>query len=288
MYDAWQNQLEAIASAMRLHRINIAFVSSLQASQYLDSLGIKDFRSYWVPEAVTVSNYKWNPYSERKIDILQMGRRWDEYHFEIEELCRKNHWTYLYEERPGENIFPTRQSFIDGLASAKISICVPSAITHPARSGTISTVTWRYFESMASKVLILGKIPDEMKQLFDYEPVVEIDMSNPKEQLREVLTQYADYIPLIERNYAFVQQNHQWQNRIELMQKYFVDFEQTTALSLPPQRVIFLRERVAKTYTSSLASVSSLPIALGSGAPDDLGFTQSQKHLAEWYHRPRD
>ena len=183
MYDAWQNQLEAIASAMRLHRINICFISSLQASEYLDSLGIENFRSFWLPEAVTVSSYECRPYSDRKIDILQMGRRWNEYHFEIEELCQKNHWTYLYEKKAGENIFPTRQAFIDGLASAKISICVPSAITHPARSGPISTVTWRYFESMASKCLILGKVPDEMKQLFDYEPIVEIDMNNPKQQL---------------------------------------------------------------------------------------------------------
>lgn len=78
---------------------------------------------------------------------------------------------------------------------------------------------------MASKCLILGKVPDEMRHLFDYEPVVEIDMNNPKQQLQEVLDRYLEYIPLIERNYAFVQRNHQWQNRIDLMQSCLVDFE---------------------------------------------------------------
>jgi hypothetical protein len=90
-------------------------------------------------------------------------------------------------------------------------------------------MTWRYLQSMASKCLILGKVPDEMRQLFDYCPIVEIDVDDPEGQLRQVLSEYMSYLPLIERNYAFVEKSHQWPNRIEMMQQYFLDFERNVA-----------------------------------------------------------
>jgi hypothetical protein len=225
MYDAWENQLAEIENAFRVHRINIAFLTSLQATEYFNGRGIERFAAYWVPEAVTVANYRCKPPLERRIDVLQMGRRWDAYHDAIEQFCEREKLVYLYEKTPGEIIFPTRQEFLEALAGSKISICVPSSITHPWRSGKIATMTWRYLQSMAAKCLVLGRAPEEMKQLFDYDPVIEIDMSNPSGQLREVLNNYSHYLPLIERNYEFVQKHHQWPNRIALMQAGLEEFD---------------------------------------------------------------
>jgi hypothetical protein len=70
-----------------------------------------------------------------------------------------------------------------GLANSKISICVPSDITHPERTGNISTITNRYLQSMASKCLILGKLPHDMLHLFDYNHIIEIDEENPVLQI---------------------------------------------------------------------------------------------------------
>jgi hypothetical protein len=229
MYDAWENQLQKIATMFRVQKINIAFVSSLEATEHFNSLEIEQFKAYWVPEAVTCTNHQWKPFKQRQIDVLQLGRRWDQYHFAIEEYCRENQIQYLYEKIRGEIIFPSRQAFIEGLSDSKISICVPSAVTHPARSGRISTMTWRYLQSMASKCLILGRLPDEMKHLFDYNPLIEIDLSRPKEQLREILDQYEDHIELIERNYAFVEKHHQWTNRIETIKQCVEDFRRNHA-----------------------------------------------------------
>lgn len=225
MYDAWENQLAEIERTFRRHRINVAFVSSLQATEYLNTRGIERFAAYWVPEAVTLTNYRSKPATERRIEVLQMGRRWDAYHDAIEEFCRREKLVYLYEKHPGEIIFPTRREFLDALASSKISICVPSSITNQARSGKIATMTWRYLESMAAKCLVLGRLPEEMKKLFDYDPMIEIDMSNPRGQLRDLVDNYLDYLPLIERNYEFVQKNHQWPNRIQLMRDSLTHFE---------------------------------------------------------------
>ncbi len=225
MYDAWEDQLGPIETAMRTHRINVAFISSKQAAHHLDRCGIPNFRAYWLPEAVTITNYFSKPINERHIEVLQMGRRWDQYHDAIEEFCRRTNLVYLYEGQPGANIFASYQEYLEGLASSKISICVPSAITHPARSGKISTMTWRYLQSMAAKCLVLGRLPDEMHELFDYMPIIEIDMNDPFGQLANLLENYGSYLSLIERNYRYVHEHHQWVNRIEAMKRCLGEFE---------------------------------------------------------------
>ena len=148
---------------------------------------------------------------------MALGRKWDAFHNAIFEEMERKGYVYLYEKVKGEIVFPTRELFVDGLARTKISICVPSSITHPDRAGDIETMTVRYLESMASKCLVLGVAPKEMIELFGYNPVVEIDMKNPSRQIEDILQNYDSYIPLIERNYAEVANNHTWDNRYERM-----------------------------------------------------------------------
>ena len=52
-----------------------------------------------------------------------------------------------------------RDAFIDGLARSRVSICVPSSVTHPERAGDIETMTIRYLQSMVSKCVVLGRAP---------------------------------------------------------------------------------------------------------------------------------
>ena len=102
---------------------------------------------------------------------------------------------------------------MDGLARSRISICVPSNITHPARAGDVETMTIRYLQSMVSKCLVVGYAPKEMIELFGYNPVVEIDMENPADQLLDILNNFVKYTPLIEKNYNSVLKNHTWRQR---------------------------------------------------------------------------
>ena len=149
---------------------------------------------------------------------MQIGRKYDNYHDLIVDKFQRLNRIYLYEKKKGELIFPTRESFINGLAASKISICFPSNITHPDRAKGIETMTIRYLQSIASKCLIVGKAPEEMIKLFGYNPVIEADLLNPFGQLEEILNNYEDYIPLIEKNYSNIL-NHLWSNRWEDIQK---------------------------------------------------------------------
>lgn len=221
MYDAWEPLFDEIEKTIRFYRLNHIFIASKQSVAYFNGLNIPNFKAYWVPEAVDVSKYEFIDYQKRTIDVLQLGRKWNEYHNKIKTL--ENDFVYTYEKKAGEIIFKTREEFINGLANSKISICVPSNITHPERTGKISTLTNRYLQSMASKCLILGKLPYDMQFLFEYNPIIEIDEENPIEQIRSILKNYESYIPLIEKNYEIVKNQHSWNNRIIQIESYLLE-----------------------------------------------------------------
>ncbi len=79
---------------------------------------------------------------------------------------------------------------------------------------------------MSSKCLIFGIAPAELIELFGYNPVIEIDLNNPEEQLLNLIKNYQTFIPLIEKNYKNVIENNQWKNRIEKMLNILSDFNQ--------------------------------------------------------------
>ncbi|WP_320816024.1 hypothetical protein [Flavobacterium sp.] len=223
MYDAWEPLFDEIEKTIRQYKINIVFTASKQSSEYFNALNIPNFKSHWIPEAVDYSQYKFVNYNNRTTDVLQLGRKWNEFHERI--LPIEENFTYKYEKVRGQIIFKTREDFLWGLANSKISICVPSNITHPEISGNISTITNRYLQSMASKCLILGKLPSDMLAVFDYNPIIEIDEADPIKQIEEILNNFENYVPLIEKNYQTVKEFHNWDNRVTQMEKFILNYK---------------------------------------------------------------
>ncbi|NOU47300.1 MAG: hypothetical protein HOO86_09585 [Bacteroidales bacterium] len=212
LFDALPGVHDKIVHFVRFFRINNAFISSSIATEILNKkLGFKQF--HWIPEGINPQEYRYYTPEEKNIDVLAIGRKYDIYHNNIRQFLEDNNKTYLYEKTKGKLVFPTRTDFIEGMARSKISICVPSSITHPERSGNIETMTIRYLQSIVSKCLIVGHAPDEMVKLFGYNPVIEINHANPVEQIDYILKNYNAYLPLIEKNYQIVIQHHTWDNR---------------------------------------------------------------------------
>lgn len=216
VFDAWPAYQDRIENFIRITSVRNVFFSSRYATELFGAKGL-DCKMTWVPEAITLANYRYKEYAQKDISVLAFGRRFDAYHDKIVDPLEKENISYLYEKVKKEIVFPTREGFIDGLARTKISICVPSSITHPEKAGKISTMTIRYLQSMASKCLIVGYMPDEMKMLFDYMPIIEIDMTNPAVQLVDILLNFDRYIPLIEKNYIYIQQHHTWEHRWKMI-----------------------------------------------------------------------
>ena len=217
MFDPWPPLNDLNENAFRSFKINVAIFPSKQAVEYFNSRGINNFKSYYVPEGVQSDKYKFKNYSEKEIDLFQYGRQWKWLHEKLAVYTDKNNIRYEYNkfEAQSSTTFMDRNTFVETLSNAKVAVCVPRNITHPELVDSLSTLTTRYFECMSSKCLIWGKAPDELINLFGYNPVIEVDMENPDKQLSEILSNYNSYIPLIEKNYANVIANHQWKNRIE-------------------------------------------------------------------------
>jgi hypothetical protein len=218
-FDSWTHDNAINENAFRSFRINIAFVSIKKAAEYFNSLNIPNFKAYWMPEAITCDSYHWSDYGKKDIDILQYGRCWEWMHEKLLPFCRTNTINYQY-PKDSSNVkiqFKDRESLLEGLSKTRIAVCVPKTMTHPDYD--LSTVTARYFECMASKCLIFGHAPQDLVSLFGYNPVVEVDHSDPMGQVANLLDHFDQFVPLIERNYENTMQNHQWKNRIADMQR---------------------------------------------------------------------
>jgi hypothetical protein len=211
MFDTWPQHHVIIIEFIKSYKIDTLFVTSRHGAKQLQNECICPV--YWIPEGIDPYNYRYYEYEKKDIDVLEFGRKYLQYHELIRPYLKNIGKVHLYEYPDGKLIFPTHDSFIDGLARAKISICFPSNLTHPHRAGDIETMTVRYLQSMVSKCLIIGHAPMEMVDLFGYNPVVEIDQNDPCSQLANVLDNYKTFIPLIERNHAEVLKNHTWIKR---------------------------------------------------------------------------
>ena len=216
LYDAWPVVHLYIDEMIKILNLKFIYFSSKRVADIYASK-FKNIEIKWIPEAISVDEYRFEDYKDKNIDILQLGRKYDLYHNAIVDELTANNIKYLYERKKGDIIFPERKDFISALGRTKISICVPLYITNNELAGDISTVTLRYLQSMASKCLILGVIPQDMKYMFDYEPIISIDMEDPVGQIKFILRNFEKYVPLIEKNYQYVLKNHSWIERLKIM-----------------------------------------------------------------------
>lgn len=217
LFDAWPIYYDMIEFFCKSLNISNLFCSSQIASENLGKR-LKNTKVNWQPEAINVACYKQKDYNDRSIDVLQFGRNFSDIQERLANGLKEKSINYVYQK--DKLVFSTREDFINGLASAKISLCFPRSLTNPEIAHQQETMTARYLQSMASKTLIVGKCPQEMTHLFPYHPVVDLDLEHPDEHIKHLLDNYEDYIPLIERNYQEVKNHHQWINRWNNMKEF--------------------------------------------------------------------
>jgi hypothetical protein len=197
-FDCWQSAFAQWESFFRRNRTELAFLTARSAAEHFQER-FPSRRFLWLPESVDPAAHESDiPLGERVIDVLELGRKYDMFHNRLAPDLVDAGMTHLYEKVKGQIIFPTRNDLVEGLASSRVSICFPQSLTNPQRCGKVETVTLRYFESMASKCLVVGKCPLELQDLFGYNPVIEV--GDPGEVI-DVVRRIADYQSFVDRNY---------------------------------------------------------------------------------------
>ena len=216
-FDCWPGQYARWEAFFRRNRLRLAFFTARGSAEYFAER-LPAMQSVWMPEAVDPEDYDCSKQlAERVIDVLELGRREEAVHQAITPRLRESRRVHLYEQQKGQIIFPTRETLVAGLSDSKISVCFPSSMTHPERSGDLETVTYRYFEAMASGCLIWGKCPQELLDLFGYNPVIEADGKDPYGQLDGILQDPGKYQDLVDRNYGRLLEAGTWRVRAAAM-----------------------------------------------------------------------
>jgi hypothetical protein len=215
--DCWPPSYPRWEKFFRRNRIQTVFLTARQSAEHFRPL-FPQMNSLWLAEAVSPEEYEHQtPLDQRKIHVLELGRKWDEYHNRIERPLQERGRQHLYEKIKGQLIFDGRAALVAGLAGSIVSVCFPQSLTHPERAGNVETVTLRYFETMASKCVPVGRAPRELIDLFGFNPMIEVDLDHAADQLEEIISNPAKYQPMVDRNFARLLEVGTWDARVREM-----------------------------------------------------------------------
>jgi hypothetical protein len=216
-FDCWPPQYDQWDALFRRQRSRVAFISARQSAERMRER-MPGLDAVWMPEAIELARYSPDkPLAARSIEVLELGRRWTTYHDKIRDHCAARGYVHKYEVSRGQLVFATPDDFLRGLGDSKISVCFPSSLTHPERSGDVETMTLRYLESVACRCIVVGRCPAEMKDVFGYSPVVEADLNDPAAQIDHILRNLSSFEPLLDRNLRRLREVGTWDMRVGTM-----------------------------------------------------------------------
>lgn len=212
-WDVWPSDYPVWEELLSRLTPRSVFMTSRQSAEHF-AIVLGETQVKHLSEATNVAAYDASlPLDRRHIDVLELGRRHEVWHAQAKPALSKRKRSHLFERTRGELVFQGSDSMRRGLASAAVSVCFPSAATHPERAGGVSTATHRYFESMASGCLMVGSAPPELVDLVGYNPVVEADLDNAGNQILEILDCLPEWQPLVDANLRVVCERGTWSSR---------------------------------------------------------------------------
>lgn len=215
-FDCWPEHFRQWEGLFRRHAVRVAFFSARVVKDHFRSR-LQQTTCLWLPEATEPALYcPEKPLAARHIDVIEYGRRYQPYHEAILSDPPWRGFIHHFGRAPHRLAFETPREFIAALGDSKVSVCFPCSMTFPGRSA-YETATHRYFESMASKCIVVGHCPSELANLFGYNPVVEADMLRVTEQLRQVLLSPERFQALVDKNYARLLEVGTWDKRVQQM-----------------------------------------------------------------------
>ena len=107
-FDCWPNEYERWASFFKRHRVRLAFFSARQSAQHF-AAELPGMQAVWLPEATNPLDYSASKsLADRDIDVLELGRKYDQFHFKIVDSLAAAGRRHLFEKVKGKIIFPDR------------------------------------------------------------------------------------------------------------------------------------------------------------------------------------
>jgi len=214
--DCWEPRWDAWEQQFRRARCRVACFSARQSADEM-ARRIPGLETIWMPEGIDLEPFgPTPPLASRSIDVLQTGRLHQTLHEGIERPLASAGARYVHPA--GGRVFGTREELLAGLGDTKVFICYPRCDTHPERAGSVETLTLRYLEGFASRCIVAGRAPQELIDLFGYDPVVPIDpLEDPARKLWAILGDVEHHQSLVDRNYKMTVETATWDTRVGQM-----------------------------------------------------------------------
>lgn len=199
-WDVWGPELDEWTRRLSQPRVVAVLTSSSNARDELRAR-LPNMSIEYVPEAIDIRRFPFRvPLRSRSIDVLELGRRNTRWHEAVTSMLRDTAAVHKYERSAGATIFSTDEDLDAGLLDSRISICFTRQDSHPEVAGGIDALTQRYLESIAAGCILLGRAPQDLIDLFGYNPVIDVDWADPPGQLRTILASLEDYQAAVDAN----------------------------------------------------------------------------------------
>ncbi|MEO0514395.1 MAG: hypothetical protein AAF086_03760 [Planctomycetota bacterium] len=212
--DCWGRDWERWAGAMRRLRVRSAAFTARQSAQEMSQRNPK-LATLWLPEAIDPVGYDGaRPLRDRGVDLLEMGRLHEAFHLPVAEALNRAGRAHQF-GREGKRLFHDHAEIRAAMGDAKLLVCYPRCDTHPQEAGGVETMTLRYLEGFVSGCVVVGRAPQELVDLFGYNPVIEIDVEqDPGGRVLGVLDRIDEQQELVERNRQRVTEVGLWPERM--------------------------------------------------------------------------
>lgn len=212
-WDVWPSNASRWEALFALVRPTTLLMTARESARHWS--GQLEIPVLWLPEATDTASYDPSvPLSQRRIDVLEPGRRDQDFHDAVAGRLRADNRRHMFQLGPSQVLFPLREQLIAAMADSRMVICFPSSRTHPARSGSVETMTHRYLEAMASGALPVGLAPREMVDFFGHDPVVRVEAGREYEAVSKILDDPDAYQDLADRNLDAVRRLASWDTRV--------------------------------------------------------------------------
>lgn len=210
VWDCWPKQVESIAAFFRKHQVKTAIFTSSQTADVFRNLFPK-MNVLTITEGIKIDLYSpGNVLSDRKIDILEIGRK-DGNFFKSPLPEGINH------VKTGNfaRTFQSDEEFRAALADTKVTVTVPRCDVDKKTAGNIETLTQRYWECMLSRIVMVGRAPKELIDLIGYNPVIDWDGNDASPLVSDILGNIEKYQELVNRNYETAKKMASWEMRMK-------------------------------------------------------------------------
>ena len=210
VWDCWPKQVESVVAFFRKHQVKTAIFTSSQTADVFRDL-FPQMNVLTITEGIKIDLYSpGNVLSDRKIDILEIGRK-DGNFFKSPLPEGINH----IKTGNFARTFQSDEEFRAALADTKVTVAVPRCDVDKKTADNIETLTQRYWECMLSRIVMVGRAPKELINLIGYNPVIDWDGNDASPLVSDILKNIEKYQELVNRNYETAKEMASWEMRMK-------------------------------------------------------------------------